>query len=101
MAVDTRGHLLALHVTAASADDRAEVSRIARDVQSATGQSVDVAFVDQGYTGGRAAAAAAEHGIALEVIVGSETGLRSAPKTMGRRAILRMGHALPKARQGL
>lgn len=72
LAVDTLGHLLALHVTPANADDRAEVSRIARDVQSATGQSVEVAFVDQGYTGGRAAAATAEHGIALEVIKLSE-----------------------------
>lgn len=72
LAVDTLGHLLALHVTPANADDRAEVSRIARDIQSATGQSVEVAFVDQGYTGGRAAAAAAEHGIALEVIKLSE-----------------------------
>ncbi len=72
MAVDTLGHLLALHVTPANADDRAEVSRIAKDIQSATGQSVEVAFVDQGYTGHRAAAAAAEHGIALEVIKLSE-----------------------------
>ena len=63
LAVDTLGHLLALHVTPANADDCAEVSRIAKDIQSATGQSVEVAFVDQGYTGGRAVAAAAEHGI--------------------------------------
>lgn len=68
MAVDTLGHLLALHVTPANADDRAEVGRIAKDIQSATGQSVEVAFVDQGYTGGRAAAAAAEHGSAIELL---------------------------------
>ncbi len=68
MAVDTLGHLLALHVTPASADDRAEVERLACAVQAVTDESVDVAFVDQGYTGDRAASAAGKHGIALEVV---------------------------------
>jgi transposase len=68
LAVDTLGHLLALHVTPASADDRAEIHRIAKDIQAATDQSVEIAFVDQGYTGDRPAQAAAEHGIALEVV---------------------------------
>jgi transposase len=67
-AVDTLGHLLALHVTPANADDRAEVGRIAKVIQAETGESVEIAFVDQGYTGEKPAAAAAEHGIALEVI---------------------------------
>ncbi len=68
MAVDTLGHLLALHVTPANQDDRKEVGRLADAIQEATGQSVELAYVDQGYTGDRAAAAAAEHGIALEVL---------------------------------
>ena len=68
MAVDTLGHLLALHVTPANADDRAEVGRIAKAVQAETGENVKIAFVDQGYTGEKPAAAAAERGIALEVI---------------------------------
>jgi transposase len=68
MAVDTLGHLLALHVTPADADDRAQVGRLARAVQAATGESVEVAFVDQGYTGEKPAAAAREHGIELEVV---------------------------------
>ena len=72
LAEDTLGHLLALHVTPASSDDRAEVGRIAKDIQAATGQSVEIAFVDQGYTGERAAAAAAEHGITLEVVKHTE-----------------------------
>ena len=55
MAVDTLGHLLALHVTPASAEDRGEVGRLARTVQDVTGDSVDIAYVDQGYTGTRAA----------------------------------------------
>ena len=68
LAVDTLGHMLALHVTSASDEDRAQVGRLARDVQAATGDSVGVAFVDQGYTGERAADAANDHGIRLEVV---------------------------------
>lgn len=68
MAVDTLGHLLALHVTPASAEDRGEVERLARAVQTVTGDNVDIAYVDQGYTGKRAAEAAAAHGIRLEVV---------------------------------
>src|SRR5512132_1331650 len=54
-AVDTLGHLLALRVTPADAQDRARVEGLAKAVQGATGQSVDVAFVDRGYTGAGAA----------------------------------------------
>lgn len=72
LAVDTLGHLLALHVTPANADDRAEIGRMAKAIQIATGDSVELAFVDQGYTGPKPIAAAAEHGIALEVIKLSE-----------------------------
>jgi transposase len=68
LAVDTLGHLLALHVTPASANDRAAVTALAEAVQDATGASVELAFVDQGYTGERPADAAQAHGIALEVV---------------------------------
>ena len=68
MAVDTLGRLLALHVTPANADDRAQVERLAKAVQAATSDSVEVAFVDQGYTGEKPAAAARKHGIALEAV---------------------------------
>jgi transposase len=67
-AVDTLGHLLALHVTPADVDDRAEVGKLTAALQEAAGDSVEVAFVDQGYTGERAAAAAEANGIALEVV---------------------------------
>ena len=67
-AVDTLGQVLALHVTPANADDRAAVATLADAVQEATGDSVDLAYVDQGYTGERAAKAAADHGITLEVV---------------------------------
>ena len=68
LAVDTLGHLLALHATPANADDRAEVGRLAEAVQETTGQSVELAYVDQGYSGQKAAEAAKSHGIALEVV---------------------------------
>ena len=68
MAVDTLGHLLALHVTPAHADDRAQIDQLAMAMQAATGDSVEIAFVDQGYTGEKPARAAREHGIALEVV---------------------------------
>jgi transposase len=68
MAVDTLGHLLALHVTAANQQDRDQVEQLAAKVQEVTGQSVELAYVDQGYTGERPAEAAAEHGITLEVV---------------------------------
>jgi transposase len=68
LAVDTLGHLLALVVTAANAQDRAQVGELAERVQAATGETVEIAFVDQGYTGEQPAAAAATQGIRLEVV---------------------------------
>ncbi len=68
VAVDTLGLLLAVHVTPANEQERAQVATLAASVQEATGDHVEVAFVDQGYTGAEAEAAAAEHGIRLEVV---------------------------------
>lgn len=68
IAVDTLGHLLAAHVTSASEQDRAQVGVLAEAVQDATGESVELAWVDQGYTGETAQDAAAQHGIKLEVV---------------------------------
>jgi transposase len=72
IAVDTLGHLLALVATAADAQDRAQVAELCRRVQEATDASVEVAFVDQGYTGPVPAADAAAHGIRLDVVKLSE-----------------------------
>jgi transposase len=72
MAVDTLGHLLALLVTPANAQERAQVAALAQAVQDCTGQSVEWAFVDQGYTGEAPAAAAEAQGIHLEVVQLSE-----------------------------
>jgi transposase len=68
MAVDTLGYLLALFVTPANAQDRAQVEQLAQEVQEVTGESVELAFVDQGYTGEQPAEDAARHGIQLEVV---------------------------------
>jgi transposase len=67
-AVDTLGHLLALTVTPANADERTQVAALAQQVQAVTGQHVQVAFVDQGYTGEEVATTAAEQGIDLKVV---------------------------------
>jgi transposase len=108
LAVDTLGHLLALRVAPATVDDCAEVGRLAQAVQAATGESVDLAYVDQGYTGERPAAAAREHGIALEVVrlPEAERGFvllprsTAAPST-GGRAHLRVDDPLPPPRARL
>jgi transposase len=59
-------------VTPADEQDRAQVETLAAAAQGATGESVEVAFVDQGYTGEEPAAAAAARGIRLEVIKHAE-----------------------------
>jgi transposase len=68
MAVDTLGYLLSLHVTPADQQDREQVGKLARDVQKQTGKSVELAYVDQGYTGERAAEAAKKQKIELAVV---------------------------------
>jgi transposase len=68
LAVDTLGQLLAVLVTPADEQDRAQVGALAQQIQAVTGDSVEVAFVDQGYTGEGPAEAAQAHGIRLEVV---------------------------------
>ena len=70
--VDTLGHLLALHVTPADEQDRAQVETLTEAVQEITGESVELAYVDQGYTGENAAQDAEKHGIHLEVVKHTE-----------------------------
>ena len=67
-AVDTLGYLVAARSTAASEQERDQVVARANKVQEVTGASVEKTFVDEGYTGDEPAAAAADHGITLEVI---------------------------------
>lgn len=67
-AVDTLGHLLAVKVTSANEQDRAQVADLALAMQAATGENIQLAYVDQGYTGEEPAAAAELHGLRLEVV---------------------------------
>lgn len=67
-AVDTLGHLLAVHVTPADAQDRDQVGHLAKAVQEATHQHVELAYVDQGYPGEAPAAAAQAQGMHLAVV---------------------------------
>jgi len=68
IAVDTLGHLLALSVTPADEGDRSQVETLCEQVQEVTGESVQLVWVDQGYTGETAAHSAAKSGIQLHVI---------------------------------
>ena len=50
----------------------AQVGMLAEAVQHITGESVVLAYVDQGYTGENAAEAAEKHGVQLEVVKHTE-----------------------------
>ena len=71
-AVDTLGNLLAIKVTPANESDRSQVEEVAERVQEVTDGKVQIAFVDQGYTGDDADAAATDHGIELIVVKHNE-----------------------------
>jgi transposase len=68
MAVDTMGSLLSLLVTAGNLDDRKAVLELYDEVQVLMGEQVEVAFVDQGYTGGYVRDAANQRGVELLVV---------------------------------
>ena len=68
IAVDTVGLLIAAHVTPANEQERAQVKELAQSVQEVTQNSVEVAFVDQGYTGDLPEQDAKEAGIELIVV---------------------------------
>ena len=95
--VDTLGHLLALHVTPADEQDREHVGELAGAVQEATGESVELAYVDQGYTGERAAEKVETHGMRLEVVKRGFVLF----KEMGSGAIFRVGVTILAVGEGL
>jgi len=72
IAVDTLGNLLALTVTAANEQERAQVGELAAKVQEVTEGTVQIAFVDQGYTGDDGAGQAKKYDIHLEVVKHTE-----------------------------
>lgn len=55
-------------MTPAHEQERSQVGELAAQLQEVTGESVEIAFVDQGYSGEQPAAEAAEHGLRLEVV---------------------------------
>ena len=71
-AVDTLGNLLAVVVTPANEQDRAQVGTLCESVQRVCGGRVELVFVDQGYTGQQAREAADAHTIRLEVVKHTE-----------------------------
>jgi hypothetical protein len=92
--VDTLGHLLALHVTPANEQERELlVGELAETVQEATGESVELAYVDQGYTGERPATEAETHGMRLEVLKHEEAkrGFVLLPRA-GSWSVISHGH---------
>jgi transposase len=64
--------MLAVHVTAANEQDRRQVGTLAHQVQEVTGDAVELAYVDQRYTGESAAQAAQAHHMQREVVQLSE-----------------------------
>ncbi len=65
---------MALRVTPATEQDRAQVGALAEAVREATGESVELAYVDEGYSGEQPAEKAKKHGIRLEVVKHPEAG---------------------------
>jgi transposase len=72
IAVDTLGNLLALKVTSGKEQDREQVAELTAQVQKVTGGNVELAYVDQGYTGESPAEQAQKNGIRLEVVKHTE-----------------------------
>lgn len=113
LAVDTLGLLLAIVVTPANEQERAQVSELATAVQKETGQNVQIAFVDQGYTGEDAAHAAQDQGIELNVVrlPGAKKGFVLLPRrwvversnawTARARRLARDYERLPEVLRGL
>jgi transposase len=91
VAVDTLGHLLALHVTPAEKKDRSQVRRTAKTVQKATSQRTGIAYIDQGYTGEQAKDGAEDHGIMLHVVKLSEA--KRGFVLLPRRCVVERGFA--------
>jgi hypothetical protein len=68
MTAETLGQFLAALVAPSKERDQAQVSELAQQTLVVSGNSVEVAFVDQGHTADKPAAAAEVHGMCLEVV---------------------------------
>lgn len=67
-AVDTLGDVIALTITPANEQDRAQVHELCQQIQETTGHNIDVMIADQGYTGEQAHIDASLHKIELVVM---------------------------------
>jgi transposase len=92
-----RGHAgpsagLACH--AGREQDRAQAGELARQVKQITEENVELAYVDQGYTGDAVEYAAAQQGIQLEVVKHRQAkrGFVLLPR---RWVVERISHGLP------
>jgi hypothetical protein len=103
IAVDTLSHLIALTVNPADAGDRTQVAALAQQTRQVTGNTVELASVDQGYTGPNAAEAAEQHGIPLEVVkhLMAKRGFVLLPRRFGGGEKLRLSRSFPPTRQRL
>ncbi len=95
LAVDTLGHLLVSVITPANEQEWAQVADLAALVQDVTGQTVELAYVDQGYTGDEPAEAFAGHDIQLETVklpnaAGPKCGFVFVAAALGGRAQFRL-----------
>ncbi|WP_446430457.1 transposase [Paraburkholderia youngii] len=79
MAVDIFERLLAAHVMPANEQEHALVGELARQIQHVKGQTVKVAFADQGYTCEEPAQAALDEEIELQIIKRIEAKNRFVP----------------------
>ena len=98
VAVDTLGHLLALLVTPANEQERAQVEELASAVQQVTGESRRAGVRRSGlHRRAEPAAAAAAHGIQLEVVKLPEAkrGFVLLPRRWVVERELRLGSAFP------
>jgi hypothetical protein len=79
------------------------VEGLARSVQEATGESVELAYVDRGYTGEAASVDAGAHGIRLELVKhpGAKKGFVLLPRRWDRGALLRVGDPFQEVGEGL
>ena len=102
-AVDTLGHLLALHVTPADEQDRAQVGRLAAAVQEVTGESGRPRLRRPGLhrRGPGRGRRGQRHRPARRPHPGGQARLRPAAAQVGRRAQLRLGRPLPPPRPRL
>lgn len=99
-AVDRLGHLLALHVNAATEQDRAQVEKLAAEMQQITEQSVELGLCRSGlHRRSRCAGCGkAWHPAGGGQAYPGQARLRTAATPLGRGTQLRLGRSLPPIR---